>query len=145
MKRGKEMLRSDCPVNFGVETFGDRWSLLILRDILFYGKKTYGEFLASDEHIATNILASRLITLEQDGLIQRTPHTSDKRKDIFVPTQKTLDMIPMLLELVLWSAAHGTGVDVPEGALRRIKADRSRVVTYVLDSLEGKNPPLLAE
>lgn len=145
MKRGKDTLRSDCPINFGVETFGDRWSLLILRDILFYGRKTYGEFLASDEHVATNILASRLVTLEQDGLIRRTPHMSDRRKDIFVPTQKTLDMIPMLLELVLWSAAHSTDVNVSEDVLRKIKADRNRVVTYVLDSLEGNKPPLLAE
>ena len=58
----KKPLRSHCPINFGLEAFGDKWSLLILRDIVFRGKKTYGEFLKSEEGIATNILAARLVT-----------------------------------------------------------------------------------
>lgn len=143
MVKRKETPRSDCPINYGVEAFGDKWSLLILRDILFYGKKTYGEFLSSDEHIATNILANRLGTLEQEDLIRRKPHLADKRKDIFSPTQKTIDMIPMLLELVIWSTKHGAGLDAPKDAIRQIQEDRAGVVAYVLASLEGKYPPLL--
>src|SRR5262249_57463549 len=98
--------RSDCPISFALETFGDLWSLLIVRDIVYFGKKTYGEFLESDEGIATNILASRLAQLEQKGLLLKKPHERDKRKDLYVLTEKGLDLIPILLELAAWSAQH---------------------------------------
>lgn len=95
--------RSNCPVNFGLETFGDKWSLLIIRDIVFWGKKTYGDFLKSDEGIATNILAARLASLEEEGIISKTPHPADKRKDIYSLTEKGLELIPLLIEIVAWS------------------------------------------
>jgi DNA-binding HxlR family transcriptional regulator len=98
--------RSDCPVNFAVESLGDKWSLIIVRDIIFWGKKTYGDFLKSDERIATNILADRLAFLEKEGIITKTPDATDKRKDIYRVTEKGLDLIPMLLEMISWSAKN---------------------------------------
>ncbi|MEP6848104.1 MAG: helix-turn-helix domain-containing protein, partial [Acidobacteriota bacterium] len=80
--------RSNCPVNFAVETIGDKWSLVILRDIIFWGKRTYGEFLKSDERIATNILAGRLEYLEKEGLISKTHDPADKRKEIYNVTEQ---------------------------------------------------------
>ncbi len=106
MKREKKTLRSHCPVNFGLEAFGDRWSLLILRDIIFRGKRTYGEFLKSEEGFATNILASRLNQLVEEGILQREGHESDGRKDVYSLTQKGLDLIPMLFEMVVWSEKY---------------------------------------
>jgi DNA-binding HxlR family transcriptional regulator len=102
----KESLRSHCAVNYGVEIFGDRWSLLIIRDIVFAGKKTYGEFLKSEEGIATNVLASRLAFLEEQGILSKTPSPDDGRKDIYTLTEKGLDLIPVTLSIVLWSAKH---------------------------------------
>ena len=99
-------LRSHCPVNFGVELFGDRWSLLIVRDIVFIGKNSYGDFLKSEEGIATNILASRLAFLEERGILRKSPHAADNRKDHYSLTDKGLDLIPMILDIVLWSAKH---------------------------------------
>jgi DNA-binding HxlR family transcriptional regulator len=99
-------VRSHCPVNFGVEVFGDKWSLLIVRDIVFFGKNTYGDFLKSEEGIATNILASRLVFLEEQGILRKSPHSADKRKDFYALTEKGLDLIPILLDIVLWSARH---------------------------------------
>src|SRR3546814_16674944 len=87
------LFRSHCPVNYGVEIFGDRWSLLIIRDIVFSGKKTYGEFLKSEEGIATNILASRLAFLEEQGILSKTPSPTDRRKDFYTLTEKGLDLI----------------------------------------------------
>src|SRR5947208_6372448 len=98
--------RSDCPINFALETFGDMWSLLIIRDIVYFGKKTYGEFLASEEGIATNILASRLALLEQKGMLVKKPHEEDKRKEMYVLTEKGLDIIPILVEMANWSAQY---------------------------------------
>jgi len=103
---GKEEVRSHCPVNYGLEMFGDKWSLLIVRDIVFAGKKTYGEFLRSPEGFATNILASRLALLEEQGILTKTPSSDDKRKDFYSLTEKGLDLIPILLSMVAWSARH---------------------------------------
>ena len=102
----KDDLRSHCAVNYGVEIFGDRWSLLIIRDIVFAGKKTYGEFLKSEERIATNVLASRLAFLEEQGILSKAPSTDDGRKDFYTLTEKGLDLIPIVLNIVLWSAQY---------------------------------------
>ena len=102
----KEDVRSHCAVNYGVEVFGDRWSLLIIRDIVFTGKKTYGQFLKSEEGIATNVLASRLAFLEAQGILTKAPSPDDRRKDFYTLTEKGLDLIPVVLTIVRWSATH---------------------------------------
>lgn len=102
----KEDVRSHCAVNYGVEIFGDRWSLLIIRDIVFVGKKTYGQFLKSEEGIASNVLASRLAFLERQGVLSKAPNPDDRRKDFYTLTEKGLDLIPIVLNIVLWSAKH---------------------------------------
>ena len=117
--------RSNCPVNFGLETFGDKWSLLIIRDIVFWGKKTYGDFLRSDEKIATNILASRLSQLEKEGIIAKMPHPTDRRKDVFSLTEKGLELIPLIVEIVAWSGKLAewqsiAGAGTPE-QIRQVK------------------------
>jgi len=98
--------RSDCPINFAVEVLGDRWSLMILRDIVFWGKRTYGAFLGSGESIATNILASRLRHLEEEGLIERSADEHDRRKDRYDLTENGIALIPTLVELTCWSARN---------------------------------------
>jgi DNA-binding HxlR family transcriptional regulator len=115
MEKRNTGLRSHCPVNFGLEAFGDRWALLILRDIVFRGKRTYGEFLKSEEGFATNILASRLERLMGEGILRRDAHATDGRKDLYTLTEKGLDLIPLLFEIVLWSAKYD-----PRSEARRI-------------------------
>src|SRR5437868_11918581 len=95
----KQHRRSDCPISVALETFGDTWSLLIVRDMIYFGKKTYGEFLESQEGIATNILASRLAQLEQKGILSKKPDAADKRKEVYSLTETGLDLIPILLEM----------------------------------------------
>jgi|SRR4051812_16611495 DNA-binding HxlR family transcriptional regulator len=125
----KEDIRSHCAVNYGVEMFGDRWSLLIIRDIVFVGKKTYGQFLKSEEGIATNVLASRLAFLEEQGILSRAPNPDDKRKDFFTLTEKGLDLIPIVLNVVLWSAKHDAKSNVrrTKEFLARLRQDPMRV------------------
>jgi DNA-binding HxlR family transcriptional regulator len=103
--------RSRCPVNFALETFGDMWSLLIIRDIIRFKKRTYGEFLNSDEKISTNILADRLSRLVQVGILRKKTDQDDKRKDIHKLTQKGIDLYPMLLEMILWGVKYNPNVD----------------------------------
>jgi DNA-binding HxlR family transcriptional regulator len=98
--------RSGCPLNAFVEMLGDRWSLLIIRDMMLFGYRSFREFLNSHERIATNILADRLKRLENYGIISTAPDPSDGRKLIYSLTAKGLDLAPVLTEMVLWAAAH---------------------------------------
>jgi len=106
-------LRSDCPVNYLLELVGDKWSLLIIRDVLLNAKSSYGDFLASDEKIATNILANRLASLEDAGLIAKGQNSENRTKYIYSLTEKGLDLIPLFIEIILWSAKHAP-LPIPE-------------------------------
>lgn len=99
-------LRSHCPINFSLESFGDKWTLLILRDIVFRGKKSYGEFLRSEEGFATNILAARLEHLEREGILRKEESSDDARKSTFRLTEKGLDLVPILFAMMMWSEKH---------------------------------------
>lgn len=128
--------KSHCPVNYALEIFGDNWSLLIVRDIVFLGKKTYGEFLDSDEHISTNILAQRLKHLETNGILQRSPHPSDKRKEIYELTEKGLDLIPPLLEIAGWGSQHGTATNAPMDFVNYTYAHRDEVFALARETVK---------
>ncbi|HEY0594041.1 MAG TPA: helix-turn-helix domain-containing protein, partial [Thermoanaerobaculia bacterium] len=132
--RGKR-LRSHCPVNFGLEAFGDKWSLLILRDIVFRGKRTYGEFLKSEEGIATNILASRLAMLEEQGILEKRPDPDDARKDRYALTEKGLDLIPVLFEITLWSAKYDSKSEARRIArlVDLIRSDNRRISQRIIE------------
>jgi DNA-binding HxlR family transcriptional regulator len=98
--------RSGCPVSVALERFGDRWSLLIIRDLMVRGYKTFGEFLGSGEGIASNILADRLRRLVENGIITAQTEETDARRINYRLTEKGIDLAPVILELLLWSARH---------------------------------------
>src|SRR6266536_3738150 len=129
--------RSDCPINFALETFGDPWSLLIIRDLVYFGKKTYGEFLESEEGMATNILASRLAHLEQQGILAKKPSAADKRKEEYVLTEKGLDLIPVLVEMANWSAEHDPNTAAPAAWIALMKADREQMIGRIRDTVQS--------
>jgi len=138
MSKSKNKLRSHCPVNYGLEAFGDRWALLILRDIVFRGKRTYGEFLKSEEGFATNILASRLENLINAGILRREGHETDGRKDIYSLTEKGLDLIPLLFEMVLWSAKYDSKSEAKRIArlVELIKKDNRKISRKVIEQVK---------
>jgi DNA-binding HxlR family transcriptional regulator len=105
-KRASPKWRSECPLNASVEILGDRWSLLIIRDMMLRGFRSYKEFLDSYEGIATNILADRLQKLIAHGIITAERDPSDGRKLIYSLTAKGIDLAPVLTEMVLWAAQH---------------------------------------
>lgn len=96
-------MRSDCPLNYGLEIFGDKWTLLVIRDLMFFGKRSYGEFLESAEGISTNILADRLTLLEKQKIITRKKSPEHKQKFIYSLTQKGIDLLPIVIAIGLWS------------------------------------------
>jgi DNA-binding HxlR family transcriptional regulator len=125
--------RSGCPLNASVEMLGDRWSLLIIRDMMLRGFKTYKQFLECYEGIATNILADRLRKLVAYGIISTRPDPSDRRKVIYRLTPKGIDLAPVLTEMVLWAAAHeATG---NQALVQLMRKDKERFVAGVRERL----------
>jgi DNA-binding HxlR family transcriptional regulator len=122
------MCRSDCPISLALEAFGDRWSLLILRDLLLRDRKHYQELLNAEENISTNILADRLIQLEELGIISKSDDPENKKQYIYAPTKKGLDLIPILLELYRWSLKYDPHVDKRKPIARRLGKDTEGLI-----------------
>ena len=121
--------RSECPLNASVEMLGDRWSLLIIRDMMLRGFRTYKEFMECYEGIATNILADRLRKLTAYGIITAELDPSDGRKLIYSLTAKGIDLAPVLTEMVLWAAAHEDTGNQP--LVRQMRADKEKFLAGV--------------
>jgi DNA-binding HxlR family transcriptional regulator len=133
----KKSRRSNCPISYALETFGDTWSLLIIRDIVYFGKKTYGEFLDSEEGIATNILANRLVQMEASGILQKQTHETDRRKEVYTLTEKGLDLIPILLELASWSAQHDPQTGAPPEWINYVNANKPQVIARIRETVRN--------
>src|SRR5256712_11313144 len=126
----KPARRSACPLSVSLEILGDRWSLLIIRDLMIRGFRTYKEFLGSDERIATNILADRLQKLEACGIISPQQDPTDRRKLNYRLTKKGIDLAPVLTELVLWAARYeDTGA--PPALIRKMQKNREQFLAEV--------------
>ena len=122
----KTKKRSDCPVSCSLDIWGDKWSLLIIRDLMFAKKCTYGDFLKSPEGIATNILASRLQVLEENKIIERLEHPESKAKVLYKLTQKGIDLLPIMIEINLWAEKYFSSIPEDRKAmLREVKKDKA--------------------
>lgn len=97
-------------MNVALETVGDPWSLLVVRDIVFHGKHAFGEFLASEERITTSVLADRLATLVRTGILTKRRSAADRRKESYSLTEKGLALIPVLVELANWGVSYDPDV-----------------------------------
>lgn len=98
--------RSHCPQNLALEVIGDKWTLLIIRDIMINNKRYFREFLNSEEKIASNILSNRLQALEKEGIIHKKSDSQHKQKVIYLLTQKGIDLFPILMENARWSMKY---------------------------------------
>lgn len=112
--------RSNCPIAAALDLVGDRWTLVILRD-LFIGKKRYSEFLASPERITTNILASRLDLVEKAGLATRSAYQDRPRRYEYALTEKGRDLLPVLQAMARWANRHYPETFVPPDAFMKAK------------------------
>jgi DNA-binding HxlR family transcriptional regulator len=98
--------KSHCPVNFTLEVVGDPWSLVVLRDIVYFGKHSFKEFMSSDEKITTSVLADRLSKLEKNKIIVKKSHPTDERIGLYTLTEKGLDLVPILLCMMEWGTKY---------------------------------------
>jgi len=127
--------KSHCPINFGLEAFGDAWSLLVVRDIVYFGKHTFSEFLIAEERIAPSVLANRLAHLEQRNILTRTRDDSDRRKASYRLTETGLALIPVLLDIAAWSARVDPDTDAPPDWIALVDTDRERMTQLITETV----------
>lgn len=128
--------RSGCPISIALETFGDSWSLLIVRDLMFKGRQTFNEFLTAGEGIASNILTDRLARLEAGGIVKKSPDAADARRFRYRLTQKGIDLAPALIEIVLWSARY-EDTEAPASTIRAMRNHREAFIAGLRERWSG--------
>ena len=124
MRNENKNRQSGCPIAYGLDTFGDRWSFMIIREIMLKGKKTYNEFLEMDEGIATNILADRLKHLETEGIVTKSRDPEKYRSYIYALTEKGSDLAPIVLDIVAWSGKYDDRPFALRTVVNKVKKDR---------------------
>ena len=120
--------RSDCPISCSLDIWGDKWSLLIVRDLIFFKERTYSDFLKSDEKIATNILAARLQMLEDNGIISKSEHPESKAKVLYKLTSKGIDLLPLMIEINVWADKYLIIPDEQREILKEIKKNKKAYI-----------------
>jgi DNA-binding HxlR family transcriptional regulator len=137
VKAKKIVPRSDCPISTALDILGDKWSLLVIRDMMFKGKNTYGDFLDSEEKIATNILADRLSLLESAGIISKHKHPESKAKVLYKLTDKGVDLLPLLVEIIEWSEKHHKVHPTAKKFAAQLRKDKQGLISMLYKELKG--------
>ncbi|MCF6433095.1 helix-turn-helix domain-containing protein [Leisingera sp. MMG026] len=122
---------SGCPVAYALDIFGDRWSLLVIRDMAVKGARTYGELLNGGEGISTNILAQRMKQLEEAGILSKSKDPQNGRSYIYTLTPKGRDLAPVLADIAVWSARYNKAGHAMTGFSDKVQADRDGVITRI--------------
>jgi DNA-binding HxlR family transcriptional regulator len=129
--------RSACPINYSVEIFGDKWMLLILRDLMFNGKNSFLEFRASDEKISSAVLTEKLNILLDEGIVSKVISPKNASKFLYLLTDKGIELVPVMVEFLDWGARYN-----PEGGLKilvdRIKQSKKKAIRELQDKLKNE-------
>lgn len=132
-----------CPVRYAAGIFGDKWSFILLRDVLLHGKRYYGDFLSSEEGIATNILANRLHKLEEGGMLSR--HIDDKKKSkvYYLPTEKARALLPAFLGMMVWSTEYDEHTEAPSTFAPAFRENPKKTIAWYEAEIDRVNEALL--
>lgn len=133
----KSRRRSHCPINFALEIFGDKWSLLVIRDLMFMGKNSYGEFLQGGEGIATNILADRLGKLEAAQIISKSPDPENGPRVIYSLTERGIDLMPVMIDIIAWSGKYDPQSAVPKVFLKQLTSNKKATINKARKKLQS--------
>jgi len=128
---------SGCPIRFGMSQFGDKWSFMILRDLMFKGRKYYNEFLDAGEGISTNILAKRLADLEGNSIISKRRDPVKKSRFIYSLTEKGIALMPMMLAMIDWSQKYDADTEVPQEFIKKLRKNPTQLQAEILGNLPG--------
>lgn len=125
-----------CPIRFGLGLFGDRWSLLIIRDLMFKGRRFYREFLNAGERISTNILADRLSRLEDEGIVEKCPDPTHGKRIVYSLTPKGRDLMPVMFAIMDWSEKYDVQTEVPKDFIEKLRSRPKSLRREILKSIE---------
>lgn len=137
----KQEFRCDCPITSALDILGDKWMLVILKQMLVEEMQTFKEFTESDEAIATNILASKLKCLEQNGLIERKNHPTNKKTKLYHLTEKGVSLAPVIVELAVWSDKNlraSNPIMRESDELESMRKNKSRFITKLKSNYRKK-------
>lgn len=137
----KKPRRSKCPIAASLDLLGDRWTLLVLRDMVFRGHRYFQQFAESPEGIATNTLAERLDRLERARVIRKERDPEDGRRKRYVLTEEGLAAIPLLIDLVVWGAMLDPALDYPARRLHWMTNEREDVIRHYREKLTSPEAP----
>jgi DNA-binding HxlR family transcriptional regulator len=127
-----------------LELIGDRWSLLILRDCIFLGKRRYSEFLESSEGISTNILAQRLRLLADSGILERLADPADRKSALYLPTERGLGLVPVLLEAIRWGSQQIEANGIPDFMVELLAGKPANYLTRKRQDLAAERDRLVS-
>ena len=128
-------LRSHCPINFTLEHFGDKWSFLIIRDLMFKGKRHYNEFLEAGENVSTSVLGDRLKKLEAHGIISKEKDSVKKSRIRYSLTKKGIDLLPILIEMIIWGGEKDRLTESPEEFMDQAAQDKEALINRIREKL----------
>jgi len=128
--------RSTCPINYSVEIFGDKWMLLILRDIMFNGKNSFLEFRASNEKISSAVLTEKLNTLLSEGIVSKVTSPKNASKFLYLITDKGIELVPVMMEFLDWGSRYNPDGG-PKPLLDQIKQSKKKAIKELQDKLRS--------
>ncbi|SFT02411.1 winged helix-turn-helix transcriptional regulator [Mucilaginibacter polytrichastri] len=129
--------RSPCPINYSVEIFGDKWMLLLLRDIMFEGKNSFLEFRASVEKISSAVLTEKLNTLLKEGIVSKVTSPKNASKFLYLLTEKGIELVPIMVELLTWGSSYNPDGG-PKSLLDQIKQNKKKAINGLQDKLRSE-------
>ncbi|MEH6474557.1 MAG: helix-turn-helix domain-containing protein [Sneathiella sp.] len=135
MTNAKSVAWRGCPIRYASANFGDKWSMILIRDIMFKDRRYYSEFLEAGEGISTNILADRLLKLENDGIIEKQIDPVKKSKKIYRLTEKGLALMPIMLSIIQWSEKYDAETEVPGEFIQQLEENQSDLENALLDNI----------
>ena len=128
-------VRSHCPINFTLEHFGDKWSFLIIRDLMFKDKRHYNEFLEAGENVSTSVLGDRLRKLEAHGIISKGKDSVKKSRIRYSLTKKGIDLLPILIEMIIWGGEKDRFTESPEEFMDQAAQDKEALINRIREKL----------
>ena len=132
-------VRSHCPINFTLEHFGDKWSFLIIRDLMFKGKRHYNEFLEAGEKVSTSVLGDRLKKLEELGIISKEEDFVKKSRIRYSLTKKGIDLLPILIEMIIWGSLKDDLTKSPKEFVDQALGNREALLKEIREKLIGEH------
>jgi len=129
--------RSTCPINYSVEIFGDKWMLILLRDLMFNGKNSFLEFRASNEKISSAVLTEKLNTLLAEGIVTKVTSPKNASKFLYLLTDKGIELVPFMVEFLDWGSRYNPDGG-PKSLLNQIKQSKKKTIAELQDKLRSQ-------